>query len=263
MQYGFLGSERFRLLPIFIMILVVVGFIIVDPFGDGPSIELMLSFAAIGLVARLTVLIIRRRKHDVVYNRIGWFAQKDGWAVDHLTDIVTLLPQRLLTMSGLSFAVGPQRQHVIHKYFDGQLVHLAFVEYYIQGPKKSKELKGMVIAQGKLSSPVLGYVRIIPASNAFLRYLPDVNLESHRFNQDVYLTSDPQKLATFVFSPDTMAWYLDQKIRPYMHIENDRVCILATDDVSFESLETLSNQIVDIIRKIEHSGALEKEPLIR
>lgn len=104
----------------------------------------------------------------------------------------------------------------------------------------------------------MGIVRAISNTSLLRNLAPDIELESHEFNQDVHLTASNEKLATYVFSPNVMAWYLNEKNRPYVHLEGSRLCVIADQEITYEYLDDIVRQVNQLAKEISRSGALEK-----
>ena len=117
----------------------------------------------------------------------------------------------------------------------------------------------LLLAMKTLPGSIDGWVSIAPIGLA-TKYFDDVDLESYQFNREVYLRAEPVKLATYVFSPTFMEWYLAQSERPSIFLENNGLFLCQYGKITPAGIDLMVHQMNEIMSQLEHSGALEQTP---
>lgn len=200
---------------------------------------------------------------------ISHFSDRDGWKTDLLTDGFASLPKHIFNYTLYSsYELVQVRQHVARRMTDSGQELLAYLEYqYLpHGTEVSRSRFKSGILQltaiiRKLPGQMPGWVKMAPAW-AQPDFFDDIELESHEFNREVYLRSEPEKLATYFSSPNLMAWYLDQKRKPALHAEKNSICIIQRGQITYDDLDRMVTQLQEVTKLVERSGALEKPPKI-
>ncbi len=239
---------------------IVVGGLVFKPYlssSNGVWVWILITVLAIGEL--IIVLVIRRTQNQLIRERLRIFTEQRGWTVQKDINPVTLLPPQFIKINGILRVKDTRRQRVAQR---GSAWLFPLVYDVAAQRTNQTETRVLVVLVSQLSGMVNGVVRALPANTPWLHMLPEnSDLESHTFNEHVHLIARPRKMATYVFSPDFMQWYLEQKPRPMIHIEQDKLCLALTAEPSLDDVERLVNQSEHVLEFLKHSGALDPAPL--
>ncbi len=116
----------------------------------------------------------------------------------------------------------------------------------------------LVVMQTSLNGTVSGWLRLHPKKSRFIAWTNGIKLESGELNELVRLQAEPEKLAYEVFAPDVMQWYLEQSLKPWIHVEGNTLSLVLEGWPQSPALDTLFSQLQQMTHFVETSGALDK-----
>ena len=105
-----------------------------------------------------------------------------------------------------------------------------------------------------LLHPLSGWVQAEPVSS-LTKINPEIQLESNKFNDRVDVIADPAKLASMVFAPDTMEWYLETSSQPFIHLEGNQLVVMPNN----ESEDGTEKVFVQITRSLEDAKYVQRK----
>jgi hypothetical protein len=250
-------QHAISLIGVMVLISILLGYMVFAP--DAESFPWPLQVLLVmGFVSPVIIRRILRSRYEQFTQRLQTYLKLEGWRVDILADAWTLLPKHAVPTDKIGGGIVIEQQLVAQLDRDTS-TSLVFIEYAVQEDKRSRSHSQSILALiHKLPGNIPGWVRVMPTSNSWRQVFDDVNLESNQFNRQVYLAAQPERLATYVFPPDFMAWYMDAAVQPWIHVEEKQVCVLTDTRASFEMLDQMKNTLSKVTEYIARSGSVEK-----
>ncbi len=208
------------------------------------------------LVYRLYSIFSQRREILQQVDRIKKMAEQLGWRFVRKS---SEYPSRLMPVN-----VGHPSFQTIHvgTHELSPNVIMSVGQMMNRGKGQTIGSAGLLLRL-QLSKSLTGWFRVSPFANG-VTLNTDRQLESNQVNHELEILSDPPIVATTIFAPDVMSWYMDLAARPIIYVEQANCFLLyQPDNVETKDISTALTTSQMLGSFLENSGALEKkvEPL--